>query len=479
MQLLTGADAFQLYAESAVQPMHTLKVVVLDPAAGRPAPAGAALAGWLAAAADRAHPLRWRLVTAPLHFGGHGWVEEPTLDVSRHLHAATLEPPGDRAALDRLCGELMGGRLHRDRPLWELWIVDGLAGGAVAHVWKMHHALADGLSSVRLLEAIYQHSPDETGLPAGNAASGPSDAALPARVGWGIGLRRHARLASGLPDLLMRSRRARAVAAARRRAGLPAPARSRSGPATRFNSGLTERRCCATATLPLADMKAVSAATSTTLNDVYVAVVAGALREHLSALGELPDRPLTATLPVSTRAPGEELAYGNRLGVWYLPLPTHLADPVERLRAARVSTGGARETAAQSGAHRLLSEWQSYSVLFRPIAVASNAVRRSRAGRRLTRPLFNLTVSNVRGPGGRLYAAGAPVTEIVSMSVLSMGQGLNLTGWSYSGDFSIGLVGVPESDPHLPTLAERLEAELRLLTEAARSAAPNRLRSHA
>jgi WS/DGAT/MGAT family acyltransferase len=272
--------------------------------------------------------------------------------------------------------------------------------------------------------------------------------------------------------LLVQSQRARSVAVFRRRAGLPASARSRTGPGTRFNTGLTSQRCCTSVTLPLADLKAVAKASDTTLNDVYVAVVAGALRDHLAAHDELPSTPLTATLPVSTRTPEEEAAYGNRVGVWYLPLPTNIEDPAERLKVAHISTRGARETATESGAHRLLTEWQLYSLLFRPFNVMANRLRISRAGRRMLRPLFNLTVSNVRGPG-RLYADGAEVVEIASMSVLSMGQGLNLTGWSYGTDFTIGLVSCPEADPDLPHLAERLVSSLEeLVTATGVDAAP-------
>jgi diacylglycerol O-acyltransferase / wax synthase len=304
-------------------------------------------------------------------------------------------------------------------------------------------------------------------------ASGvPAAEPVATRVGVGVGLREHGRLARNFPRLLLRSQRARSVAVFRRRAGLPASARSRTGPGTRFNRGLTSQRCCTSVTLPLADLKAVAKASGTTLNDVYVAVVAGALREHLAALDELPGTPLTATLPVSTRTPEEESAYGNRVGVWYLPLPTNIEDPAERLKSAHISTRGARETATESGAHRLLTEWQSYSLLFRPFNVMANRLRISRAGRRMLRPLFNVTVSNVRGPG-RLYADGAEVVEIASMSVLSMGQGLNVTGWSYGADFTIGLVSCPEAEPDLPHLAERLVSALgELVTATGVRAAP-------
>jgi WS/DGAT/MGAT family acyltransferase len=449
--------------------MHTLKVLLLDPARARRATTVEGMTEWLQSAVARVRPLRWRLVTAPLHYGGHGWVEDGSVDVAAHLHYARLDAPGDRAALDAFCGQLMGERLDRSRPLWELWLVDGLGDGRIAHVWKQHHALADGLSSVRLMDEIYQHAPEEDAPLASTVA--PAEP-VATRVGVGVGLREHGRLAKNFPRLLLRSQRARSVAVFRRRAGLPASARSRTGPGTRFNTGLTSQRCCTSVTLPLADLKAVAKASDTTLNDVYVAIVAGALRSHLAALDELPATPLTATLPVSTRTPEEESAYGNRVGVWYLPLPTNIEDPAERLKSAHISTRGARETATESGAHRLLTEWQSYSLLFRPFNVMANRLRISRAGRRMLRPLFNVTVSNVRGPG-RLYADGAEVVEIASMSVLSMGQGLNVTGWSYDADFTIGLVSCPEAEPDLPHLAECLVSALgELVTATGVRAAP-------
>jgi WS/DGAT/MGAT family acyltransferase len=312
------------------------------------------------------------------------------------------------------------------------------------------------------MDEIYQHAADED---APSATRPPAAEPVATRVGVGVGLRQHGRLAANFPRLLVRSQQARSVAVFRRRAGLPASARSRTGPGTRFNTGLTNQRCCTSVTLPLADLKSVAKASDTTLNDVYVAVVSGALRTHLAALDELPATPLTATLPVSTRTPEEESAYGNRVGVWYLPLPTNVDDPAERLKVAHISTRGARETATESGAHHLLTEWQLYSLLFRPFNVMANRLRISRAGRRMLRPLFNLTVSNVRGPG-RLYADGAEVIEIASMSVLSMGQGLNLTGWSYGADFTIGLVSCPEAEPDLPHLAERLVTALAELVTA-------------
>ena len=222
MQLLTGADAFQLYAESPVQPMHTLKVVLLDPAGARRAATVDGMAEWLQSAVTRVRPLRWRLVTAPLHFGGYGWVEDASIDVTAHLHQARLEAPGDRTALDDFCGRLMGERLDRDRPLWELWVVDGLADGRIAHVWKQHHALADGLSSVRLMDEIYQHAANE---------DAPSATPLPAAGPVADPGRRRGRIAPAWPAGGQLPPAADALAAGPIGGGVPSPGRTaRLGP---------------------------------------------------------------------------------------------------------------------------------------------------------------------------------------------------------------------------------------------------------
>jgi WS/DGAT/MGAT family acyltransferase len=469
MQPLTGNDLFQLYMESPSQPMHTLKVLVLDPAAAierdTASPATAeGLFDWATRAVAAIPPLHWRLVAAPLRLGAAAWVEQDRLDVSAHIRTTRVAAPGGREEFGAVLAALMQERLERDRPLWELWLVEGLAGGRVAHVWKMHHAIADGGASARILDRLYQHAVEERAQPANREqhppATTPPATTPPALTR--IALRRHGRLIAALPGLVRRSRSAKRVSARRRRLGLPAGAKAMSGPMTRYNRGLTPHRTVAWARLEMSDIAVVRRAFDCTVNDVFLSTAAGALRSHLEAAGELPDKPLTASVPVGLRSPDQADDYANRIGVWYLSLATHIADPVERLTTTRVVTRGAREAAEQGGGPRLLDEWQAYTVLFKPVnGLGALGARHAR------RPLFNLTLSNVRGPADRLYADGVPVVELFSLSVLATGQGLNATGWSYDGAFVVGLVACPEHEPALWALADALPRALDELKQAA------------
>lgn len=465
MQPLTGNDLFQLYMESPIQPMHTLKVLVLDPAASpadsrtaEPDPTtSAGLTDWARRALTAIPPLHWRVVAAPLKLGAAAWVEEHELDLSSHLRTTRVAAPGGREQFAALLDSLMEEKLDRGRPLWELWLVEGLEGGRVAHVWKMHHAIADGGASARILDQVYQHSPEDRAT--GEVRALPSPAVSPQTLAR-IAMRRHGQKAAALPGLIKRSRAAKRVSTKRRRLGLPTGAKALAGPMTRYNRGLTTHRTVAWVSLKMADIHLVRAAFDCTVNDVFLTAAAGALRGHLGA--ELPDSPLTASVPVGLRKPSEADEYANRMGVWYLSIPTNVADPLERLHATRMITRGAREAANQGGGPELLAEWQAYEVLFKPM----NAIG-SFGSRHASRPLFNLTVSNVRGPAEQLYADGIPVVDLYSLSVLSTGQGLNLTGWSYLDSFVVGVVACPEHEPELWKLADQLPLALDELRQAA------------
>ena len=470
MQPLTGNDLFQLYMESPTQPMHTLKVLMLDPAnldqSALPTPTTPeGLRDWAQRALTAIPPLHWRVVSAPLRMGAASWVEQHQLDLSAHLHATRVASPGGREEFATVLGRLMEGTLDRSRPLWELWLVEGLAGGKVAHVWKMHHAIADGGASARIIDRVYQHDA-QVRAPGGSRPLPPPPTA-PSEMSK-LALRRHRSMAGALPGLIRRSTVARRASTKRRRLGLATGAKALAAPMTRYNSGLTIHRTVAWERLKMADIRLVRAAFDCTVNDVFLTVVAGAVRRHLELAGELPDAPLTASVPVGLRKAADVDAYGNRMGVWYLSMATNVADPVERLQTMRMITRGAREAADEGGGPHLLAEWQAYSLLFKPANALSTL-----GSHHIRRPLFNLTASNVRGPQDQLYADGVPVVDLFSISVLSAGQGLNLTGWSYRDAFVIGVVACPEHEPAIWQLADGLPITL----EELRLAALSRLRS--
>jgi len=454
---LTGNDDYQLYEESAVQHQHTLKVALIDPTRAHEPLTLDRLRSWAAASLPAVPPLRWRV--ARLGRGRPVWIDRPEFDLDYHVRAETLPAPGGRAELAEVLGRLKASKLDRDRPLWRLWLVDGLADGRVAMVWAIHHAVADGGATVELLDRVYQHGPDERPVPAADVPTEEPDPTRRALLA--ANARQFRRKVRDLPSLAARSVYSVRVGHRLRLAGIEGPVRPFEAPMTHFNQPLTARRCAAWASLPLEDVFRVRRAFGVTFNDVYLAVVSAALRRYLSDHDELPDLPLTANVPVSLRDPEARGEFGNQVFTWQVRLTTDVDDPVERLRGVSTFTRNVRETLAARGDDGLQREWMDYTVGFKAwVALGNLAVRRA------ARPPFNVIVSNVKGPEP-LWFDGAEVTEIFSFSQLVAGLGLNLTAWSYDGRLGIGVVACPEHTPDLWGLADHLAPALAELVEAA------------
>lgn len=467
MRELVGSDIFHLAMESGVQPMHTLKVLLIDANGATGPTTPGTLRTWAEAVVPHIPPLKWQL-TARSHWalGAPAWHASDSLDLSRHLRHRRVDPPGGREELGRAVAEIQAGMLDRSRPLWELWLLEGLGSGRVAHVWKIHHSVADGGGCARMLELAYQHSASEVAQSsaAGSHAEhvGEDDRSV-ARV-----LARHGDRIKRLPKLLQQSQVAVKSSRAQRKEGVTLPQKVMASPMTRYNRPLTPRRTTAAASMSMDDIATIRKAFDVTLNDVFVAVCGSAVRSHLLAAGELPSAPLTATVPVSIRRPEETDDYGNRMSFWPVCLETTSDDPVTRLLAIRDSARAAKTNAQRPGADRLLMKWQEYPPLFK--AINQFGVVTSRL---VGRPPYNMIISNVRGPE-ELWADGARVEEIASIGQLSTGLGLNMTGWSYCGRMTIGIVAVPEHEPDIWALADRLETSLAELLAAASTPPPNR-----
>lgn len=460
MRELIGPDIFHLAMESPVQPMHTLKVLLIDGTNGGPT-TPESMHEWAHRALPSILPLTWQL-TSRSHwmFGAPAWREVPGDDMDAHLHHLALDEPGDREALGRAVGEIQMGMLDRRKPLWELWLLTGLQSGRVAHVWKIHHSVADGSGCARILDQAYQHSADERAVlhepPAEETHIGEEDMSL-----RGV-LHRHAFRTRHLPAVLKQTRIAVKSSRALAKADDHPGQRVLSSPKVRYNLPLTPRRTTAAASLAMEDIKKVREAFGVTVNDVFLAVCGGAVRNHLEANGELSLKSsMTATVPVSIRREEEAAEYGNRMVFWGVCLNSTLPDPVERLMAIKASTRAARINQNRPGADGLLREWQDYPPLFKALNQVG-VITSKIAGR----PAYNMVVSNVKGPE-RLWADGAPIEEIASIGQLTTGIGLNMTGWSYCGAMTIGIVAVPEHEPDIWALADHLTSALGELVEAA------------
>lgn len=468
MERMSGIDAGFLYMETPTLPMHTLKVAVLEPQPG----VDYSLAGLRRAMAGRLHllpPFRRRVVEVP--FGLHHplVVEDPDFDLDRHLRHAAAAAPGGMRELDAVVSRIAAAPLDRRHPLWELWIVDGLEGGRLAAVAKIHHALADGVAAAALLANVM--SPD----PAAPDPVAPASEPPPPLPGAGAllraALRDRLRVVGELPGLLAATARGlRAVARARRAAAVRPPRPLLDAPRTSINGALSGRRQFASLSLPLDDIRGVRAACGVTVNDVLLAVVAGALRGYLAARGEVPRRPLLAEVPVGTDPPGAPPRLGgNRVANVFTSLCTDVDDPLERLRQIHLHMQAGKELNRALGPE-LFRLWTEHTPP-RPFAWVVRQYARLRIADRHPPPI-NVIVSSVPGPRQRLYWSEGSLWALYSVGPLVDGVGLNVTAWSYVDRLNVGLLACPDRLRDLDELVERMRAALAELRRAAGRTAP-------
>ena len=460
MRRLNGADTVLLLTETDTCPQHTLKIAIVDPS-GSTEPVGfATFREQMRDAVTRLEPLRWRLVRAPGDLAHPAWIDAPVDDLDPHLHHVTLPAPGGRRELCALVSAITEPVLARDRPLWEIWFVDGLEGDRIAYVAKVHHALADGVSSGELLASAFAPGGPEAGPGVATPAETPPDR----RAQWRAVGRELAGMARRFPPLLAHTVRAagrtRRLQQAIGRVGQSKPF---SGPHTRLDEPLTARRTFAYEQFPLATVKAIAHAAGTTVTVVSVAAVGGALRRYLADRGELPADTLTATIPVSVRDPEEQSTWGTHVASWYLTLGTDIADPVERLRVVAAQSEDARAELEISDP-QLQHEWAEYQRLFRMVTLGLPRVVRRWWGR----PSYNAIVSTVRAFPEPLTRDGTELVELVSVGPLVEGIGLNVTAWSYAGTMTFALLACADHVDDIWTLADALRASVDELAAATR-----------
>jgi diacylglycerol O-acyltransferase len=467
---LAGADSLFVFTENRARHQHTLKIAIVDPTDADTPVTYDALREQIREALPLLEPFRWRLVRVPFDIGHPYWIETAVADLDYHVQRVAVPAPGGSHELAEVISRIASVGLERDRPLWQVWFVEGLADGLVAYVAKVHHSLADGVASARLLGEVFAERPEHTPLGTGPM---PEPERPP---GWwrrlGLGLADALRMLLALPELMVRTARAehRGRIAARRRGR--GGARPFAGPHTRFDEPLTASRWLAYETFDLAQMKRVGHAFGASVNDVLLATVAGALRTYLLGHGELPDAPLTATVPVSVRTTDEERAWGNRVATWYVTLATDEPDPVARLDEIVRSTRAARAELDATGSE-LQHAWAEYWRLFRLVTFGVPKLARPFIGR----PSYNAIVSSVPGPTVPLYRHGARLAQMISMGPLVEGIGVNFTGWSYAGTMTVAVMACREHAPDIWDLAGALRTSLDELSAAANARPPAPARS--
>ena len=471
MNSLSGLDAAFLYMETPTSPMNVVGTLVLDPSTAR--------AGWsyerilrlVGERVPRIPPLRRRLMSIPFELDHPVWVEDPDFSLGDHVYRVNLPAPGSDRILADFVAEVGARRLDRSRPLWEIWFVEGLSGGRVALVVKLHHATTDGMSGGELILQLLDLSPDPV------AEEAPADAWKPDAVPSQTALLRRAaigltRRPAGFARLLADTGRSAAglARASLSPEGFPsAPALPLTAPRTRFNGAISSRRTVAYGETQLADLKFIKRAFGTTVNDVVLAACSLSLRSYLQAHGDLPDAPLVAAVPISVRTPEQRGTYGNQVSSLFVHLPVQLEDPLDQLLAIAGETRQAKRLHAAVGGN-MLGDW----VQFASPAVFSRAAqlysRWKLANRH--RPLHNLVISNCPGPPVPLYAAGARVTAIYPHGPVLEGAGVNISVVSYVDRVDFGVIACRESVPDVWDLALGFGAAVGDLVKIALEEAP-------
>ncbi|OBH08008.1 MULTISPECIES: wax ester/triacylglycerol synthase family O-acyltransferase [unclassified Mycobacterium] len=453
--LVSPADAVFLVAETPNRPMHVGALALLSPPDGaRPGFVRDEFAAALDR--DRVAPLwRRRPRRSAGSLGRWYWHTDAAVDLDYHVQVGALRRPGARSPARNLLwdrvSELHAEPLDRSRPLWQMHVIEGLGEGQYALYLKIHHALADGVSTMRLLRQTVGPDPDRRGMPALWEVTGGAP-------GAGIGPLAAARRALGAARDLASVPPALADTAWRavRRRGGPLTV---AAPRTPFTVAIEGARCFAGRSFPIDRLRLVAKHTDATLNDVVLAMCGGALRRYLLARHALPGTSLMATVPVSLRGdepvgPPDPVP-GNKIGTLACCLGTHLADPAERLAAVQASMREGK--AALTGRNRV----QVLAMSALGAAPLALAVALGRAAGPLRPP--NVMISNVRGPEDPLYWNGARFDALYPLSVVADGQALNITCTSINHQVSFGLTGCRRAVPRIDALADALGRELDLL----------------
>jgi diacylglycerol O-acyltransferase len=473
MKQLSGMDAAFLTLETHNSTGHVGGLLILDPSES-PTPLDlAALTSLMNERLPQIPLLRQRLKYVPLGLDQPYWIDDENFDIEFHVREISLPAPGSDAQLTEQVGRLHARPLDRRRPLWEMYLISGLAGGRLALYTKMHHAAIDGSSGTELLTVLVDLTPEREKLPVAvdfKPEPAPSDVSLLAGAAASLATRpvSAVRIAAGLGRALplvgsALSPYVGALLGRGDRDGDVIKTAPLIAPRTPFNEEITLHRRFAMRSVELDDVKRVKNAFGASVNDVVMAMSAGALRHWLIDHDALPEVPLVAMIPVSVRDEASKSKLGNRVSSMFASLPTHLDDPVARLNAVREATkvAKAQQAAIPPGLVENVSD-------FAPPALVARAARVAFATGLLRRiPPFNLVISNVPGPNVDLYLGGAKVVANYPVSVVMDGQGFNITVTSNSGQMHFGLISCRELVPDIDVIAGYLVEELDKLLKLA------------
>jgi diacylglycerol O-acyltransferase len=474
MKRLTGLDGLTLHGETSVMPTHVLAVLFCDPATRGELTARAVL-GLLAERTAATRGFRQRLLTKPFGLGQPVWVEDPAFTVHDHLHHVRLPKPGTMRELAALVDQLHAQPLDRDRPLWDAWVVQGLTDGRVVVVMKFAHAMADGVGAVTSMlpqlmttdrDAEFPAVPERAPATMPGVAAMARDIIDEIAANTAGGVRVAVKVAPGtlksVVGAALGSVRQLLLGGGGQRAGAPQSDVNQSSPRTRLNAPITARRSVAFAAVAMEDLRAITTAFDVTVNDVFLTAATSAVRRWLEAHDAVPDQPLRTLMPISTRGVDDKAS--NSWSPTVVNLPVYLADPVEQLASIHGET-------ARIKRHRRAEPPVNLADVIDLIPpVVIGLVAGLYTGLRLSRfhpPVAHMITSNVPGPPGEIYCAGAHVLGIHAMAPLFEGANLNITAVSYGGTFNVGIVACPDNVDDVSSIARGIEAVVGELRKAA------------
>ena len=458
---LTGLDSSFLHLEDGPAHMHVASTLVFE----GPTPDYVEFRDHIRARLHLVPRFRQKLRFVPYGQGRPVWVDDPQFNIDYHVRHTALPEPGSEQQLRTLAARIFSQRLDRSKPVWELWLVDGLSGGRFAIVGKSHHCLVDGVSGMDITTVLFDTEPEAREEPEPEPwtpGPEPSDTEL---LGRAL-LERATTPGEAVRGVRALFRAPRHVAGAvvdglesigaLARAGISAP----SSP---FNVEISPYRRFAWVQADLAAFKRIKSATGGTVNDVVLAAVAGALGRFLRARGHATSGlELKAMVPISVRTADEHGKLGNRVSAMYAPLPVGIEDAAERLRAVSESMGDLKESKQAVGASILtgLADFAPPTIL-------------GQAGRLQSRQrFFNMVVTNVPGPQFPLYLMGRELQAVFPMVPLAKRQAVCFGVMSYNGQVNFGLVGDYDAMADIDSLARDLSESIAELEGLAPEEAP-------
>jgi WS/DGAT/MGAT family acyltransferase len=444
---LSTLDSLFLALEDRSAHMHVGAVAIFE---GPPPPYGDFLS-LIESRLEKVPRYRQRVMFVPLKQGRPVWVDETQFDLEYHVRRTALPAPGGEAELKRLVGRLFSQALDRDKPLWEMWLVEGLGDSRFAIVSKTHHCMLDGVSGVDLATVLMDRKPD-TAPPPKPAPWHPRKAPSPSQL-----------LVSSVKDQLSNPLRMARQALEPNSEAVKLLSQLFTGlkpffgavtmglaPQSPLNVPIGPHRRFEMVDIPLDKVKEVRAARGGTVNDVILATVAGALRIWLTARGSAPAADLRVLVPVSMRSRKERGTYGNQVSAVFCPLPLTESNPGERLRKVHEAMMNVKKSGSAVGAHAL-----SRLGDFAPPQLLAQAARLQAVTR-----MFNLVVTNVPGPQFALYLLGRQMLRCYPQVPLAAQQAVGIALLSYHGEVGAGLLGDADAARDLPALAQAMHTAL-------------------